>query len=72
MQRELSLRRSLYNTLPGLTFEHNDAYNADYVDSLVLCDVSIDRNHNGLRELKSKTTTGYTMQGLYEVSAAKE
>ncbi|MBM6991749.1 MAG: hypothetical protein I3J02_00535, partial [Prevotella sp.] len=39
---------------------------------LVLCDVSIDRNHNGLRELKSKTTTGYTMQGLYEVSAAKE
>lgn len=60
------------NALAGISLKHDDKHSMDYVDNITIPDVAIDREMNTLRELKSKTTPGYTMQGLYEVSADKE
>ncbi|MCR5077842.1 MAG: hypothetical protein K6A82_07385 [Prevotella sp.] len=58
--------------LEGVTLKHDDKHDMDYVDEVEIDDIAIDRTKNELRELKSKKSPGYTMQGLYEVSSGKE
>jgi hypothetical protein len=60
-----------FDGVQGLTVKHDDTHNADYIESITFRDVAIDATLNKPIPLRSKTTTGYTMNGIYDVSGTE-
>lgn len=60
-----------FDGVQGLTVKHDDTHNADYIESITFRDVAIDATLNQPIPLRSKTTTGYTMNGIYDVTGTE-